>query len=595
MIVDYRGFGQAQEPIFQIVWVYLLRMVFFSSYCYVEIMRRLGFDLILLFLIVLMIVGFSSYLDHFFGAYHENVEIDLSFWHLPQYAFFSLARGFFAFCLSLVFSLAFGFWAAKDRIAEKFLIPLLDILQSIPILGFLPGVVLLLIGLFKQSNVGLEIAAILLMFTGQVWNMVFCVYHSVRTIPIEKNQCATAYGFNSFQRFRWVEIPFSSPSLIWNSIMSVAGGWFFLMINEAFKLGNRDFRLPGLGAYMSVAADHGDIFAMLLAILAMIGLILFLNQFIWRPLIVWSQKFRIEETGAVHFEESWFLNILKHSLLISALRRVFRELAHIIQNQKSKTTPIQANFHWLCLIMSWTILFILALLIAIAVFSSFNLLKVIDFKQWMHLGKLLLLTFIRVYTCVIISVLVMLPFGLLIGLSEKLNQKLQPLIQTAASFPASLLFPIVIVIFQWLKIPLGIGSIVLMLMGTQWYVLFNVIAGARAIPSDMKEVADSFHYSRLQRFFWLYLPAVFPYLITGILSAAGGAWNASVVAEYVNTQQNVLTTPGIGSMISIAAQNNDYSLLAGSIFIMIITVAFLNYQVWLRLYHYSEKRFALNV
>lgn len=558
-------------------------------------MRKIGSDLFIVFLSAIILIGLAAYLHRFFGPYQERAEISLSFWKLPEYAFFSLSRALFAFFFSFLFALSWGFWAGKDRLAEKILIPLLDILQSIPILGFLPGAVLLLTGLFPKSNVGLELAAILLMFTGQVWNMVFGVYHAIRTVPIEKNECATAYGFKALQRFRWVELPFSGHSLIWNSIMSVAGGWFFLMINEAFELGQRDFRLPGLGSYMAKAADQGDIPAMAMAIFSMIALIGAIDQIVWRPLIAWSQKFRIEEMGPALKSNSWFLQVLKRSLLIEGLRSFCKTIERWIQNAKARSSTLKENRRSLGIYFSRGCLALLLVLAGAVFYSVIDQLKAVPLREWLHLGQMLLWTFSRVYSCVIISTLLMLPLGLAIGLSEKWTYKLEPFLQIAASFPASLLFPILIFIFHWLNIPLGIGSVFLILMGTQWYVLFNVMAGARAMPSDLKEVALSFHYNRMQKFFWLYLPAVFPYLITGILSAAGGAWNASIVAEYVNFNNQVLTAPGIGSSINMAAQEGNIPLLTASIFVMMATVALINYFVWLRLYRYSEKRFALNV
>jgi NitT/TauT family transport system permease protein len=552
-------------------------------------MRRICSDLLLLLLAIALVVGFSSYLHQVFSPLRDEVDIDLSLWHLPEYTFYSLSRGLVAYAFSLIFSLSWGFWAAKDRVVEKAVIPLLDILQSIPFLGFLPGVVLLFVGIFQRNNVGLEFAAILLMFTSQVWNMAFGVYHSIRTVPLEKSECATAYRFSTFQRFRWVELPFTSLSLIWNSIMSVAGGWFFLMINEAFKLGSRDFRLPGLGSYMSVAASKGDVLAMTSAIIAMIAMIVFLDQLLWRPLVVWSQKFRVEETAPPILTESWFLNVIKRSYFAAFLRSAARTLGRILQDKKipKKNFPVFQ-------IVSRAALLLLLLLLAVALFYVLRLLKDVSWEQWLYLSAMLSLTFVRVLICVLISVLVMLPIGLAIGLSDKYSRVLQPIIQVSASFPATLLFPALIVLFKFIGIPLGIGSVLLMLMGTQWYVLFNVMAGAKAMPSDLKEVAKSFHFRRAHRFLWLYLPAVFPYLVTGVLSAAGGAWNASIVSEYATYKDQVWTTPGIGSSISLAAQNNDFPLLAASIAILVVVVIGLNYQVWLRLYHYSEKRFALN-
>jgi NitT/TauT family transport system permease protein len=553
-------------------------------------MRRIGSDLFLVLLLICLSFGFSTYLHQFFGPLHEKVDIDLSFWHLPQYTFFSFSRGFCAYVVSLIFAIAVGFLAAKDKFAERVLIPLVDILQSIPFLGFLPGFVLLFLSIFHRSNVGLELAAILLMFTAQVWNMVFGVYHSIRTVPLEKNEYATAYKFTTSQRLRWIELPCAVQSLAWNSIMSMAGAWFLLMVNEAFKLEGRDFRLPGLGSYMSVAAGKQDVPAMAGAIVAMILLIVCIDQFLWRPLVVWSQKFRMEETSPPLQTESWFLNVLKTSYLIGCVIGLFHRLGRWAQNRKKKrNSPFSLK--------AISKIAVIALLVLLAIGAVFvlNLVKNVAVDQWLLLGKLLALTFCRVLICVFISVGVMLPLGIAACASKKRERLLQPILQIAASFPATLLFPIFILIFVLCKIPLGIGSVVLMLMGTQWYVLFNVIAGARAIPSDLREMTTSFQFSGRNRFWSLQLPAITPYLITGALAASGGAWNASIVAEYVTYKNQVWTTPGIGSAISMAAQNNDYPLLAASILVMMVVVVLINFQVWLRLYHYSEKRFALNV
>jgi NitT/TauT family transport system permease protein len=557
-------------------------------------MKRISSDLFLVVLAICLCVGFSSYLGQFFGALHEKVDIDLSLAHLPQYTFFSFARGLAAYVLSLIFAVAVGFLAAKDKFAERVLIPLIDILQSIPFLGFLPGFVLLFMAMFPRSNMGLELAAILLMFTAQVWNMVFSVYQSIRTVPLEKSECAAVYRFSASQRLRWIELPCCAQSLVWNSIMSMAGAWFFLMVNEAFTLRGRDFRLPGLGSYMSVAAAKEDFPAMAGAIVAMVLLIALINQLMWSPLVSWSQKFRIEESNAQPQIDSWFLTILRNSYFISFIRAKFQRLGKWVQDRKNNTKK-RVNFHLTIKTLSKIVVLALLVLLAIAAVYVFNLLKNVTVDQWLHLGKMLGFTFARVVVCVLISVAIMVPLGIAICATEKRARVLQPILQIAVSFPATLLYPIFILIFVVLKIPLGIGSVVLMLMGTQWYVLFNVIAGAKGIPSDLKEMTSSFQFSGQHRFFSLQLPAIVPYLITGVVAASGGAWNASVVAEYVAYKHRIWATPGIGSAISMAAQNNDYPLLAASILVMMVVVAIINYQVWLRLYHYSEKRFALNV
>ncbi len=548
-------------------------------------------DLFLLLLGLSIAFGLSLYARQFFGSYQEQIEINLSPWHLPKYTFFSLTRGLAAYFCSLVVGLLWGLWAAKDRVAEKILIPLLDVLQSIPFLGFLPGIVLLFVNLFHKTNMGLELSAIVLIFTAQVWNMAFAVFHAIRSIPEDKVECAAAYGINGWQKFHWIELPATTISLVWNSIVSVAAGWFFLMVNEAFRLGSRNFRLPGLGSYMSVAAAEGNTGAMIWAILAMIALIIFLDQILWRPLVVWSQKFRLEETGPSVVTETWFLNVLKNSYLLLAIRRLLRGLSRFLQNF---VVNRKATRGFALKIISRVLLLVLLGLLITAVGFVIHMVKDLSFGQWLHLGELFLLTFGRVVVCLILGVLIALPLGLFVGLSEKWSRLLEPFIQVGASFPATLLFPIAILFFAATGIPLGIGSIFLMLMGSFWYVFLNVIAGARAMPSDLREVAANLTFNRWQRFFYLNLPAVFPYLVTGLLTASGGAWNASIVSEYVSYKNRILTTPGIGSSISLAAQNNDMPLLAASIVVLVVVVVFINLGVWLRLYHYSEKRFAIN-
>ncbi len=557
--------------------------------------KGLWADFFLIGLGACLFVGFTSYWVQFFGPLREKVDIQLSPIHLPLYTFFSMSRGLLAYALALAFSLICGFWAAKDRVAEKILIPILDIFQSIPILGFLPGVVLLLIGIFKHTDVGLELAAILLMFTSQVWNMTFAVYHSIRTVPLEKIECANAFGLNNWQKIKWIEVPGSMFSLIWNSIMSMAGGWFFLMVNEAFRLGDRDFRIPGLGSYMSVAAARGDVPSMIYAVIAMIGLIVFLDQLLWRPLIVWSQKFRMEETSSSVTTESWVLNLMKRSYIVAFFQKLFARWKEFLQNQKSKHPGERNRKNFIAVCVSRIVLVILLGLMLTALYFVYVLIQEIPLEKWIYLGRMVLLTFTRVLICLAISICFGLPLGLWIGVSKKWSTLLLPILQTGASFPLTLLFPALIYLFHVMGIPLGIGSVILMLLGTGWYILFNVMAGASAIPTDLKEVASSFHFNKKQRFFWLNLPAVFPFLITGIVSASGGAWNASIVAEYVTYRDKVVTTPGLGSAISIAAQNNDFPTLAAAVLVMALVVVLINYNVWLRLYHYSEKRFALNV
>ena len=551
-------------------------------------------DGFLIFLFIGLSLGFFTYIKQVIHPLETTFAIELSPFHLVKYTFFSLSRGIVTYLISLVFSIIYGSFAAKDKVSEKILIPLLDILQSIPVLGFMPGLVILLIGVFPYSNKGLELASILMIVTGQTWNMAFGVYHSMRTVPIDKLECAKSYQLTRWQIFRLVKLPCATISLVWNSIMSMAGGWFFLMISEAFQLGKKDFRLPGLGSYMSVAASEGNLTAMLWAIFAMILLILFLDQFLWKPLIIWSQKFRVEDVSSQELFYSWFLNILKNSWILSQIHLQLKKISILFKyatpwfHEKRKLSFDLNHFmNRLCLIT-------LLLLLGIGLSFLVKTLYVIPSKKWFNLSYLTLLTFLRVSCCLALGVIIAIPLGLFIGTSRRYSQYLQSLIQITASFPATLLFPILIWIFKLTGMPLEISSIILMLTGTLWYVLFNVIAGAKAIPEDLNEVATSFRLPKLQKLLKLNLPVIFPYLITGVVTGSGGAWNASIVAEYLSYNGHISTVPGIGSSISLAAQKGDIPLLLASLTLMVIVVVSINYIVWLKLYHYSEKQFALN-
>jgi NitT/TauT family transport system permease protein len=565
--------------------------------------RRLNLaDLLVLLGLAGLFIGVARVGHEWTGTLRPVVSIDLSPAALPRYAFYSLSRGLLAYVLSLGFTLVYGYWAAKDRLAERVLLPLLDVLQSVPILGFMPGLVLALVALFPRTNIGLELAAVIMMFTGQVWNMTFSFHHSLRSVPEEFQEVGSAYRFSAWERLKWVELPFATTGLVWNSMMSMAGGWFFLMINEAFVLGDRDFRLPGLGSYMSVAVAHGDGRAMVWAVLAMIGMIVLLDQFLWRPAVVWAQRFRYEETASTESESSWFLDWLRRSRLLRSLGRLLPRLrpgARRIATPRPVLAPLPvapapAGGSRVGRVVS---ILALAVLIGLLLFAGVRLvalLGAVPLPRWLGLVGATLVTLLRVLVAVVVGTLWTLPAGLAIGLSPRLSRALQPVTQVAASFPAPMLFPAVLALLHLLGVPLSVGSIVLMLLGTQWYILFNVVAGASAIPTDLREAATSYRLSRWRRFTSLYAPAVFPYLVTGWVTAAGGAWNASIVAEYVSFHGRVHTAWGVGSQISLAAQNADFPALAASVLVLSAMVVTFNRLVWRRCYHLAERRYSLN-
>jgi NitT/TauT family transport system permease protein len=527
-------------------------------------------------------------------AYRPSAEIDLSLGALPGYTLLSLGRGLVAYALSLGFTLVYGYWAAKDRLAERVLVPLLDVLQSIPVLGFMPGLVLALVALFPRSNLGLELAAVLMIFTGQVWNMTFSFYHSLRSIPPELREVGRVYRFDRWQQLRGIEIPSAVFGLVWNSMMSMAGGWFFLMISEAFVLGDRDFRLPGLGSYMSVAVARGDARAMVAAILAMTLMIVALDRLLWRPLAVWSERFRIEEGAGLPSGRSRVLDLLRRSRLLARLReragrstRVRIGAGPVAPRRGASSPPRLAA--WLA---HGLLLVLLAALLAGALRLA-ALILALPLAAWGSISLETLATLARVLTAVAIGTLWTVPAGLAIGLSPRLAGRLAPVAQVVASFPAPMLFPLVVAGLHAAGLGLGVGSVLLMLLGTQWYILFNVIAGATAVPADLREAARSYRMPRWARFRSLYVPAVFPYLVTGWVTAAGGAWNASIVSEYVSFRGEVASTTGIGAAISRAAAQAEFPELAASVIAMAATVVVFNRCVWRRCYRLAEERFSL--
>jgi NitT/TauT family transport system permease protein len=532
-----------------------------------------------------------------FGPFTPAVEISRSPAALPVYAAFSLLRIGVAYALSLIFTLVYGYIAAYNARAEKFMVPLLDVLQSIPVLSFLPGVMLAMVALFPGRQLGVEMGAILLIFTGQVWNMAFSFYASLKSIPREMREAAKIYRFNWWQRFTEVELPYAAIGLVWNSMMSVAGGWFFLMACEMFVLGSRDFRLPGLGSYLQVAASAGDTASILWGVGTMIAIIVLLDQFVWRPVIAWAEKFKIEQVESTNVPRSWVLDMFQHSRALARLRkkaiRPLRErlMMHFSRRHWSSVSSTEPNP-----LRLWTARVIGALaLVAIA----YAMVRVAMILVGLHgtdlreLGFGLGATFLRVTVALLIGAAWTIPAGVAIGLNPRLARIAQPLAQIAASVPATALFPIVLLLLIQVGGGLGLGSIVLLLLGTQWYILFNVIAGAMAIPTDLKECCSTFGIWGWERWRKLILPGIFPYLVTGLVTASGGAWNASIVAEYFHFKGQIYTTTGLGAIISKATDSGDFHVLLAATILMAAAVVTVNRLLWRRLYGLAESRYRL--
>lgn len=555
--------------------------------------RAWWIDVVLVISLGALVAGVVALASRWTAPLRPTVDIDLSLWSLPKYTLLSLSRGVAAYLLSLTFTLVYGSVAAHHRIAERVMIPVLDILQGIPVLGFLPGLVLGMVALFPHSNVGLELACVVMIFTGQVWNMTFSFYASLRAIPLELREVARVHRFGWWKRFSTLEVPAAMIGLVWNSMMSMAGGWFFLTVNEAFTLGNHDFRLPGIGSYMSVAIDRGDIRAMAAAAVAMIAMIVAVDQLVWRPALAWAQKFKLEESEASEATTSWVLTLLRRSQVIwwledriARLSMRFEHRRPVEHTDHSPTMPSRAigpvvgvGFAVLALWGAWHLV---------------TLLVALTGHDWLRVARALGLTFLRTYAALAIGALWTLPVGIFIGLSPRRMRILQPIIQVAAAFPAPMIFPLVTLAVLAAGVPFSWGCTALMLLGSQWYILFNVLAGAGAMPHDLREVAESYGLGRWARWRTLYLPAVFPYLVTGLVTAAGGAWNASIVAEYVRYRGETLIAPGLGSLITTATAAGNFPLLAAGVLTMSLAIVVLNRTIWRRVYRIADERFSLN-
>ena len=557
-------------------------------------------DVALAAVLFALIAGVVALAQRWHAPIREAVVIDLDPRALPGYTLLSLSRGFAAYVLSLGFTLVYGTVAAHSRRAEKVMIPLLDIGQGIPVLGFLPGLVLGMVALFPHTNVGLELACILMIFTGQVWNMVFSFYGSLRSVPGELREVARIHRFSWWKQFRTVEVSSAAIGLVWNSMMSMAGGWFFLTVNEAFTLGDRDFRLPGVGSYMAVAIEKGDRRAMGWAIVAMATMILAVDQLLWKPLVVWSQRFRLEEISGAAAPRSWVLDLLRRSWFARRLR----EARRASQNKRVLAAPAETESAASALppisagsVRKWLLGFVaLAACLAAGagVIHLATLLMRVTGSEWAELAAALGATFLRTAGALAIGALWCVPAGIVIGRSPKWSRRLQPVVQLVASFPAPMLFPIVTGVLLALRVPFSVIAAVLMLMGAQWYVLFNVLAGASAIPHDLEEASETYSVRGVQRWRKLFLPSIFPYLVTGLITAAGGAWNASIVAETLAYKGKTLETFGLGSMITRSTQHGNFPLLAAGVLVMSAALIVLNRTVWRPLYRLAESRYALN-
>jgi NitT/TauT family transport system permease protein len=519
---------------------------------------------------------------------------------LPWYALLSVGRMTIAYFLSLAFSLAYGYASARNRAANRVLLPLLDVLQSVPILSFLP-VVLLGLSAFLPVSLASELAAVVLIFTSQAWNMTFSFYQSMTTLPGDLQEAASVFRFDPWLRLKTLELPFAAVGLIWNSMMSWAGGWFFLMAAEIYNVGARDFRLPGLGSYLQVAANAGDMRAVLLGVGTLVLIIALLDQLVWRPLLTWADKFKLEMVEGDDRPSSWFLDVLSRSWILQKCSERYLEPAAErfdarLRRRAGRVLPVlegSGEAHRLSA-MAVALIVVAALLAAYGGWKAFRMLTLLPAEDWAQLAVGLLATFGRVCLALALALLWTIPLGVLIGTRRRVAAVLQPIVQIVASVPATAIFPVIVVALVKTRGGVNLAATLLMLMGTQWYLLFNIIAGASAIPLDLRYTTDLLRVSSIDRWRILILPALFPYIITGAITASGGAWNASIVAEHVSYGGKVYTTSGVGAVIASATDRGNYPLLLAGTLALVVTVVAINRLFWRRLYRLAEVRYRLD-
>jgi NitT/TauT family transport system permease protein len=555
----------------------------------------IGDGLIILIMAVLIYIGTRLALNA--PASVSGPTIDLSPRALPWYAFLSTGRMAIAYLLSLIFTLVYGYAAARNRTAEKVLMPLLDVLQSIPILSFLPVVLLSLTAILPQ-RFATELAAVILIVTSQAWNMTYSFYQSVKTIPTELREASAIFRLNGWLRFKTMELPFAALGLIWNSMMSWAGGWFFLMASEIFTVGSKDFRLPGLGSYLQTAANEGNVPAIFFGIGTLILVIVLLDQLMWRPILVWANKFKVEMVESDTPPESWFYDLLSRSWIIKQFstrvwhplnEKIDRFMGRMMKPDQS-SAPDQSSRRSII----GPALAVIALLgLIYGGIEAIGLLVKLPIADYGRIGIGLLATLLRVAFSLVIAVAWTIPVGVLIGSNQKLATFLQPIVQIVASIPATALFPVIVLALINLTGGLDVSAVILMLLGTQWYVLFNVIAGTSAIPQDLAFTTALLQVKGWARWRTLILPALFPYLVTGMITASGGAWNASIVAEHINFSGQSISTTGVGALIAEATATGNYPLLLASTLALILTVVTINRTFWRRLYKIAEERYRM--
>jgi NitT/TauT family transport system permease protein len=525
--------------------------------------------------------------------------VSLDYWQLPYYAFRTVLRMFAALAASLLFTFTYATLAAKSRRAEMVMIPILDILQSVPILGFLSFTVTFFLGLFPGNTLGAELAAVFAIFTSQAWNMAFSFYQSLRTVPPDLEEVARGFRLTGWQKFWQLEAPFAMPGLIWNTMMSMSGGWFFVVASEAITVGDTTITLPGVGSYIAKANDEGNWWAIGAAVLTMAIVILLYDQLLFRPIVAWAAKFRVELTQGQDVESSWVLGLIKRTRwlrlgfapIAAAARSVsfwplsFPRLLPEGGKKKAQAPSRTIDALWILLV------------VAVAVWGAWLTISYIATElNWDEVGRVFVLTFytlIRVILLMALATAVWVPISVWIGLRPRWAEAIQPIAQFLAAFPVNLLFGAAVSLVLAYNLNTNIWLSFLIVFGTQWYIVFNTIGGAAAFPNDLREAAANFHVHGWQWWKQVIIPGVMPYYLTGAITASGGSWNAAIVAEYVKWKDHTVTADGVGSYIAQATDKGDFPKIVLGVAMMSIFVTLFNRLFWRRLYAYAERRLRL--
>jgi NitT/TauT family transport system permease protein len=525
-----------------------------------------------------------------------NAGVTLDPRRLPEYALRSTLRMFAAIAASLLFTFVVATLAAKSRKAELIIIPALDILQSIPVLGFMTFTLAFFMGLFPGNELGEELASIFMVFTAQAWNMAFSFYQSLRTLPEDLQEVSQQFGLSPWQRFIRLELPFATPALVWNTMMSMSGGWFFVVASEAMQVGNNNVVVPGIGSWLALASQQSNVGAVIWAVVAMAVVILLYDQLMFRPIVAWADKFRFEQTASEEAPESWFYDLLRRTRL---LRRLGQPLGWLAARAPRRALPrLRAQVvlrpqTGRLLDRVWAV--VVAIGVAWAALAIFRYLAAnLSLKDALTAFGLGFITLIRVLVLIAVATVIWVPIGVWIGMRPAWSQRIQPVAQFLAAFPVNLLYPFAVSSIVFFSLDPNIWLSPLIILGTQWYIVFNVIAGASALPNDLKEAADIFHLRSWQRWRDFILPGIFPYYVTGALTASGGSWNASVVVEVVTWGKTTLHAAGLGGFINEATTAGNFPRVALGMTVMSIFVIVLNRTLWRPLYGYAADNLRLN-